>query len=686
MPKEEICWNHTCPNECTCKERQVKCQTSYWPHISPTVPYIDLSGSTLNGSFICNSHRPLLVYLNLSRTGITDQFCIFIDGPSLFSRLRILDLSGNNLQAIRRLNSNFPYLEVVHLEKNQIISIETPFTFRKLSLAANNISNIDFLPGIRNGESGGVISFTQNPIGNETIINQFNFMCYLEELDISFNKLSTFHDFGSCKSLNSVDLRHNLIKSLSYDSFNGMQDLKKIYLSHNMLTAVNIGDLRGLTKVYELHLDHNLISVIQPTSLSDLKQLSVLRLDYNRFTILENGSFFNLQHITSLNLSNNMLHEMNLDMLEDSKGLLNLDLQNNKISRILRTRDTMGELRNLNLEGNQIKDIQAGIFESLLKLRTLNLRRNNIVPHEDLFNGLGLLQSLYVDSFTICCFRPVSVHPENCVSPSDIFSSCINMIELGFLHIFIWFTSSFSIYGNIKSLTYRFRSCSWNNESRDILTANLNFSDLLMGIYLIIIAYEDLRTRSVYGQYHESWRKSLQCKVAGVVMTMSCQMSTLCIFAITCDRLIIFRYPFIDKQKTKKKATIAVIIMWLFSLTVSVLPELYNTYFGKDFYGKSSVCISLPLTHTSLTYKAWEYSFSLFIVLNLVIYCLIVAGQVAILRQIMSYGACGQAEAKRKREVVVAKSLSVVVISDTICWLPIAILGIMLCCNSTLEV
>ena len=361
--------------------------------------------------------------------------------------------------------------------------------------------------------------------------------------------------------------------------------------------------------------------------------------------------------------------------LREAKECSTLIFKATKFQRFFDRGTLWGKLRDLSLENNRIGYISAGIFESLLNLRTLNLHGNDIIPHKDLFNGLGLLQNLYVDSFTICCFRPVSVRPEKCSSPSDIFSSCTNMIEVGFLHIFIWFTASFSIYGNIKSMAHRVRSRSLSQESRDILTANLNLSDLLMGTYLIIMAYEDLRTRGVYGEYHNSWMKSLPCKVAGTIMTLSCQMSTLCIFGITVDRFVIFRYPFSDKRKARKNATIAVIVMWLFSITSSLLPELYDSYFGNDFYGRSSVCISLPLTRTTLTYKAWEYSFALFIVLNLVIYSLIVAGQIAIFQQINSYNSCGQAEAKKKREVAVAKSLSVVVISDTICWLPVAILG-----------
>ena len=666
--------NDACPAGCECDGRKFKCEPFSLSYIPLSTTHIEICGSPIDVSDMCRSRRTVLLYLNLSRTGVAKIPCFsaYDSTESFFPMLRIVNLSGNQLTLIR--NWNLPKLEILHLNNNPIKVIESHLDLKIVSFnAPAKLTRSQMLQRRRDQRTNNSFGVHRRINGSEII--PVRPRCVLNVLDLGFNKLTQFQNLGYCTSLITVNLRENAIKSLSYDSFNGMSNLQNLCLSHNALEAVNVGDLRGLTKLLVLHLDNNIISVIHPRSLSDLQQMSVLRLDNNRIKTLDNRSFYYLQQMKSLNLSYNLLEEINFDLFERNNGMIYLNLRDNKISNIFRSRDTLGKLRYLSLENNRIGYISAGTFESLPNLRTLNLQRNDFMPHKDLFNGLGLLRTLYVDSFTICCFRPVSVRPENCLSPSDIFSSCTNMIEEGFLHIFIWFTASLSIYGNIKSLTYRVRSRSLSQESRDILTANLNLSDLLMGIYLIIIAYEDLRTRGAYGEHHNNWLKSLQCKVAGTIMTMSCQMSTLCIFGITIDRFVIFRYPFSDKRKARKIAVIAIIVMWIFSITSSLLPELYDSYFGNDFYGRSSVCISLPLTRTTLTYDAWEYSFALFIVLNLVIYSLIVAGQVAIYRQIKSYNSCGQAEVKKKREVAVAKSLSVVVTSDTICWLPVAILG-----------
>ena len=37
--------------------------------------------------------------------------------------------------------------------------------------------------------------------------------------------------------------------------------------------------------------------------------------------------------------------------------------------------------------------------------------------------------------------------------------------------------------------------------------------------------------------------------------------------------------------------------MWLVSFVVAVLPALPIPYFGENYYGRSSVCIALPITN-----------------------------------------------------------------------------------------
>ena len=303
----------------------------------------------------------------------------------------------------------------------------------------------------------------------------------------------------------------------------------------------------------------------------------------------------------------------------------------------------------------------------------LDLRGNNIQAYETIVSGLGVLNILRVHSFTLCCARPTSVDIANCEAPPDIFSSCSNLINLGFLSVCILFTGVLSILGNSLALAYRIRQGTWIKEMRDIFISNLCLSDLSMGLYLLIIAYTDVSSRGEYDFYHQIWTQSKFCEAAGVIVTISSEASTLFILAVTVDRYIVFKYPFSKGEHKRKIAVTSTIGIWVFSFAVAIFPLTFPNFFSHSFYTRSSVCISLPLTTTTLSYSGWEYSVGLFIAFNLLVYTIIVVGQVAIFREIRRSGMNN--DKKRQREIAVAKSLSMVVVSDTLCWMPVAIIG-----------
>ena len=177
-----------------------------------------------------------------------------------------------------------------------------------------------------------------------------------------------------------------------------------------------------------------------------------------------------------------------------------------------------------------------------------------------------------------------------------------------------------------------------------------------------------------YGHMDADWRNSRSCTLAGVLVTWSSIASTLFIFAITCDRLLVLKYPFSNDKNRRYVACLASVFIWIFALLAGTVPLFVGQYFPNNFYSRSSVCISIPLTTTTLKLAGWEYTVALFIGLNMFIYLLICIGQIMIFVQIKLSG-MKQVDTKAKREITVAKTLSAVVISDTLCWIPITIFG-----------
>lgn len=58
-----------------------------------------------------------------------------------------------------------------------------------------------------------------------------------------------------------------------------------------------------------------------------------------------------------------------------------------------------------------------------------------------------------------------------------------------------------------------------------ILIRNLAMGDLLMGIYLLLVASVDQHYRGLYSVHEEVWRKSHLCQLAGFLSTLSSEIT-----------------------------------------------------------------------------------------------------------------------------------------------------------------
>ncbi|GFO03744.1 low-density lipoprotein receptor-related protein [Plakobranchus ocellatus] len=101
-------------------------------------------------------------------------------------------------------------------------------------------------------------------------------------------------------------------------------------------------------------------------------------------------------------------------------------------------------------------------------------------------------------------------------------------------------------------------------------------------------------------------------------------------------------------------------------------------------YSSSGMCLGLPLSRERL--PGWQYSVTVFIGMNCVFFLLIGVGQFAIYRKLKQKGehtrkimnsSSQLLKNQRLQEFTVAKQLSLVVMSNFICWFPIITMGLM---------
>ncbi|XP_061187119.1 G-protein coupled receptor GRL101-like [Saccostrea echinata] len=199
-------------------------------------------------------------------------------------------------------------------------------------------------------------------------------------------------------------------------------------------------------------------------------------------------------------------------------------------------------------------------------------------------------------------------------------------------------------------------------------------ADLLMGVYLYIIAITNLVYTGRYGFEDFTWRHSILCTFAGILATLSSEASALFVLMITIDRVVAIKNPF--SQRNRLCVIGSSILVWVIAISLSVFPILpLESSMFEDFYAQSPVCISLPLSvHRQL---GWQYSMVIFIGLNFLVFLGITIGQFLILSEVMKSGSSSQASNVRQREITLAKSVFAVVITDLVCWIPIGIIGML---------
>ena len=205
---------------------------------------------------------------------------------------------------------------------------------------------------------------------------------------------------------------------------------------------------------------------------------------------------------------------------------------------------------------------------------------------------------------------------KGCHAPVDQFSSCKNLLGDNVLRIFMWILGGSALAGNLFVVGLRVfrKKVVTTTRIQSRMITNLAVSDLLMGVYMMIIAGADLYYRGNYALNADSWRASGLCKFAGFLSAFSSEVSVFMIMLISIDRLICIVFSHHSSiNMTSKNSYILLAVFWVLALILALIPAF--TVFGQ-FYGRSSVCLGLPLTTDRP--PGWEYSISIFLGLNLV--------------------------------------------------------------------
>ena len=313
-----------------------------------------------------------------------------------------LDLSNNSLTSLPTSSfRSFVRLETLTLRWNRLAVVDSGAfdgsQLRRLDLSGNQLATV------RPRTFSGVES---------TIV----------ELDLSSNVIVSIDDaFVGLSSLSRLDLRHNLLASLTSRSLRGLSSLRHLRLDHNLIAELDELSLTYLSKLTNFALRGNPLSALMrlhfpgDVSLSyiDLSECSLMavprgvpdtvtyvQLRRNNITRLNGDSFFGASRIKILVLDENQISEVTDRAFRHLINLKQLWLNNNRLDRVpgglpssvqrlmldsnyidklsSNSFPNLSQLNTLTLMGNAVTDIEIGAFHSLFALTHLDLSANKI--------------------------------------------------------------------------------------------------------------------------------------------------------------------------------------------------------------------------------------------------------------------------------------------------------------------
>ncbi|KAK0040456.1 G-protein coupled receptor GRL101 [Biomphalaria pfeifferi] len=284
-------------------------------------------------------------------------------------------------------------------------------------------------------------------------------------------------------------------------------------------------------------------------------------------------------------------------------------------------------------------------------------------------------------SINTICATTVLARGENlpahqCEAEEQPLSTCEDLIGDFLKRVMLWIVAISAVFGNIIALGYRILFERTTLHLTYVLFVTcLGVSDLLMGIYLVIIASVDVVYRGVFIVYEHSWKQSTLCQIAGTFATLSSETSTFFILLITLERFLTIRFPFGEHKISNLVKYIVISFAWCLGFFLSIVPLMYPEM---SLYATSETCLAFPLRKSSGT--AWIYSVTVFLFLNSILFVVIAIGQFLIFITISQHSSKfktgSQASARRADNITVALKLSVVVLSNFICWFPVCVMGI----------
>ncbi len=402
----------------------------------------------------------------------------------------------------------------------------------------------------------------------------------------------------------------------------------------------------------------------------------------NEFAKFINASSNNLTEICShsfvgksihtFDVSDNCVAEIQKGCFEGLNNIYFITMKNNHMKHlhpfaILNISSSFS----LDLSTNNLTFLSKHSIFNVHCIISLLLRNNPIVVVDVHSIQSQLIYLVQADHYSVCCLQIA----QKC--KPHLTGSCKELLPTFALKtVFISFAASvitlncISFLGNIWNLSMKYYFNSKSGKPKrfawpyDYIVSCLHMTDILYGLYLLIIWFTDRSYNNSFAVMAASWGKSTLCTAAIFVVMLFSIFAPLLSAYLSLSRFVVVRYPFNSTFKSIKFTYQSLMILFSSAVTVSVL---WVTIFKKICEIAIGLCIPFAQSQFPCPHIIHAITLAVFAFQTLVIAFMAILHGIIFLTLQTSKDFSAQNAASTFVVIVQIMSLSM---STIVCWIP----------------
>nr|XP_018670728.1 low-density lipoprotein receptor-related protein 2-like [Ciona intestinalis] len=162
-------------------------------------------------------------------------------------------------------------------------------------------------------------------------------------------------------------------------------------------------------------------------------------------------------------------------------------------------------------------------------------------------------------------------------------SSNYDIIASPVLRVFLWIFGIIATVGNLAVIVGELRSIpaslrkgySASLRTNHILVLNLAISDLIMGVYLIVLGSMGIKYGGKFCAHAKHWMGSGTCQALGVMVFVSTETSVMIMVTLTAFRLYAVYKPLKSKFRPPVGVALSIVsFIWIISIVAALIPAM----------------------------------------------------------------------------------------------------------------